>query len=213
MKILVVCAHMDDEMFGFGGSLFKLSINNEVRVITLCHGRINDDGQNERTSTYFDIMSELGVSCDVHPYFDLSLDKIDFVELNSLIGNEVKFFRPDIVFSNSDSDIHRDHVIVADATKVACRPMSGCSVKELYQFAVPASSQWGFNQDNYNVCFDITNYIDQKLEWCGRYNTEIKNDDTHPNSLNGIRTFNGYVGNIFGFKYGELCKLVYKRSL
>ena len=211
MKILVVCAHMDDEMFGFGGSIFKFSREHEVKVLTLCHGRYESDDQKDRISTYFKIMFELGIDCDICSYFDLSLDKQDFIEITDIIDKEIKEYKPDVVFSNSETDIHQDHVIIANSTKVVCRPMNNSSVKELYQFAVPASSQWGFNVSDYNVCIDITDYIDQKLEWCSWYKTEIKSDDTHPCSINGIRNFNGHVGNTFGYKYGELCRLVYKR--
>lgn len=210
MKILVVCAHLDDEMFGFGGSLFKLSLNNEVRVLTMCKGR-NENDMHSREKTHDFIMNQLGVEYQTLDYIDLSLPEITQPVISDHISDTINEFRPDIVFSTSENDIHRDHVVVAHATKVVCRPMSSTPVKELYQFSVPASSQWNFSPVVYNTGIDITEFIDQKLTWCELYTTEIKQDPTHPNSIEGIKTFNKYIGNIFGFEYGESCQLIYKK--
>ena len=209
MKILVVCAHLDDETFGLGGTLFKLSRNNDIQMITLCCGRKETDSV-PREHHFNNIITKLGIISEVYGYPDLSLDLVNFQDIVSVIQSKVDKFKPDVVYSSCEDDLHRDHQVVAEATKLACRPLNDCSVKELYQFIVPGTSYWNFNHTNYNVAYDITSYFDQKKLWCSGYLTEIK-DGISPNSIDGIETFNKHVGNMFGFKYAELCKLVYKR--
>lgn len=50
----------------------------------------------------------------------------------------------------------------------ATRPMKGISVKELYTYKVPSSTEWAFNQlekiFHPNVYIDISNTIDTKLK-------------------------------------------------
>lgn len=210
MKKLVVCAHLDDEMFGLGGSIIRWrKYNDDVRIIVMCHGRTVDDGA-PRKETFKHIMSELSVDYEIYSFDDLTLDS-HFSEVVAVIQKEVDTYQPTQVYSTSETDLHRDHQIVGEATKLACRPMSGCSVRELFQFYIPGASDWSFNETLYNVAHDISEEITTKLTFCGMYTTEIKDNDTHPGSIDGIESINKTQGNRFGLKFAELMRLVYKR--
>ena len=213
MRTLVIATHLDDESFGIGGTLIKMTQTpgHVTRVICLCTGRLSNDGIS-RKKAFEENMQVLGCDYKIYDYQDLTLDQVKYTELVKLIQDEVDTFKPTRVFTNSEMDLHRDHKVIAEATKLACRPMKKCSVVELYQFQIPGSSQWAFDNHHFNVAFDITDFIDQKLEMCSRYITEVKESDSYsPCSLEGIRSYSLTNGSTFGFQYAELARLVYKK--
>lgn len=214
MKTLVICAHLDDESFGLGGKIIEMTNNGpeDVRVITLCRGRSSIDGE-KRLHAFTSIMEELKCQFKVHDYKDLTLDSANFIDLVAVIQHEIDSFRPQRVFSTSENDLHRDHRVIAEATKLACRPLGKCSVKELYQFKIPGASDWSFSPSCFNVAFDISPFIEKKIEFCSRYKSEIKQDGfPGPGTLEGLKLACKADGHLYGLHFAELCRLVYKRD-
>jgi len=211
---LVICAHLDDESFGLGGMLLNMTESNpmDTKVISLCNGR-DPENKIAREAAFTSIMSDLGCLYKIHKYDDLTLDKENYLNLVKIIQDEVDTFRPARVFTTSEHDIHRDHQIMAEATKLACRPLKKCSVKSLYQFKIPGPSNWDFNNSNFNVAFDISKYMSKKLEFCSRYESEVKAKDSYgPCSIKGIESCNHTDGMIFGYAFAELARLIYQRD-
>jgi len=205
MKTLIVVAHLDDAEIGMGGALALLK--GEIKVVVLCKGRAKAD-RVAREKAFTKNMLSLGFSYKIYEAEDLTLEDF-FNGVTYTIQNEVDSFRPDIVYTNSDTDMHRDHKTVAESVKLVCRPRKECSVKELYSFPVTGSNEWNFTPRLFNVCVDITETIEKKLEMCSEYSTEIKSGGI--GSLDGIREYHKHIGNIFGYQYAEEFSLVFKR--
>ena len=107
-----------------------------TRVISLCHGRESLDGE-KRKAAFTSIIKDLNCQHHCYSYDDLTLDRQNYLDVVGIIQREIDSFKPQRVFSTSEYDLHRDHQIVAEASKVACRPLQSCSVRELYQFKIP----------------------------------------------------------------------------
>lgn len=211
MRRLIICAHLDDETFGLGGSLLKWSKSNDddIRVIVMCKGRTEKDSV-PRLETFSNAMTAYYADHKVYDFNDLGLTD-NLREVTLTIEEEIRTFRPDVVYSTSEGDLHRDHQIVGEATKLACRPTIDCSVKELYQYYIPCASEWNFEAQNFNVAEDITVELEAKLILCETYSTEIKPSNTSPASVDGIKSVNRFFGTKFGYGYAETMKLIYKR--
>ncbi len=206
----MVGAHLDDIEFGLGGSLARYSTVNTIRAIVLCNGRSAEDSTH-RKKAFVENMLELKIPHQIFEIPDLTLHN-NFREVVSILQEEVNTYMPDVVFGPCESDLHRDHQVVGESLRLTCRPIRKCSVREFYQYKIPGSSDWSFIEHHFNVGFDISKYIETKVKLCRRYIGEIKEDDTHPCSLSGIKITNESDGKIFGFNYCEVARLIFKRD-
>ncbi len=211
MRRLIICAHLDDEAYGLGGSLTKWSEQgDEIKVIVLCHGRGTDDIQ-PRLKTFKDNMQRINVECTVFKYFDLTLEKEDLTTIVNDIQLQLIYFQPEAVYCTSEDDLHQDHQIVSKATRIACRPTSEFSVKQLYEYYIPASSDWNFQSTQWNVFSDISNYSDSKHAMISDYKTEAKENVNHPGNPYSCLEINRADGIKVGYTYAEKMKLIYER--
>ena len=204
MRTLIIGAHLDDETFGLGGTLIKMCRENpdDVKILTFCKGR-DERNYEEREDALFEIVTGLGCSATICDYYDLTLENESLSGLADTISDHIRRFKPERVICNSIDDIHQDHVVVSKATRIACRPFNQSTVKSLYEFKIPGSSEGEFN-----IAVDISDVIADKLALCELYTTEIK-DGIHPCSVNGIVGINYADGVRFGVSAAELLKVVW----
>ena len=212
-KCLIVSAHLDDFELGMGGTATILSTNNyEIYLIVLCKGDRpgNEAVQNVRREACIRNCDELGIKPILYDYSDTRLDLVGQTELCNIITNHVRAIQPTIVYTHCSDDIHRDHQIISETCRVACRMRSDCTVRSLFEFPIPGSTDWGFGTNRFNVYKDISSVYNQKKKIISRYATEIK-DSPDPLSLEMIESRDKYHGSICGVKYAEAFKLVYMR--
>lgn len=197
MKVLVIAAHPDDEVYGMGGTIAKLADEgNEVHVLIVTDGSTTQYKNNVKLNEII-IKKKQEVKCanevlgvaKVHfgELPDMKLDQVAHVEINGVIENVVRKIRPDIVYTHFYGDVNLDHQNVYKSTLVAVRPVPGQSVKELYCYRVPSSTEWSPQMADSsifmpNVFVDISNYSPKKYEAIKLYETEIR-DYPHPRSI------------------------------
>jgi len=145
MKIVFILAHPDDESFGPGGTIAKLSQDNEVHVFSLCNGARpgNEQVSTQRVQSFYSACNLLGAKGTIHNVPDLTLTYPTAVNRIEVI---VKQSNPDVVYTHNLSDVNMDHRVVAEACIVACRPKPSSTVKKLYFTEVPASTGWAFSK-------------------------------------------------------------------
>lgn len=205
MKILIIVAHPDDMELGMGGTALKLSRNNSIALCVLCKGNrpVQKQVEISRTKALQKNINLIGIQEFIHlNYSDVTLDTVPFLEISSALTNLVVEAKPDIVFTHYDKDIHTDHRIVSLATRIACRPRPNCTIKELYEFPIPGSTEWGFTEVRYNTFFNITDHARQKYKLIKNYKTEVRYEND-PMSIEAIMSRDEYYGSLIGVKKAE----------
>lgn len=226
MKILVIAAHPDDEVYGMGGTIAKLSTNGcEVHVLIVTDGSttqyknsknlmeiIND--KREETQIANNILGVRKIHFGELP--DMKLDNTAHIEVNSVIEKTIREVKPEIVYTHFYGDVNLDHQCVYKSTLVAVRPIPGQLVKELYCYRVPSSTEWSpqipLSIFSPNVFVDISDYDYKKYEAIKAYKTEIR-DFPHPRSVEYVKRCDCATGLKCGINSAEEFMLLRKISL
>jgi len=214
-KILVICAHPDDETLGLGGTL---SLNAEkghvCNVIFFTDGQFGRNttkkGIEERKSNAKKACRTLGIDkVEFLNYKDQTLDAIPIVELSCKIENYIKKWKPEIIFTHFEGDINQDHRRLFEATMIATRPTPKSKIKQIICYETPSSTDWGFSQFNPNYFVDITSSINKKISAIKKYGNEIKKFP-HPRSIKAIKNRATYWGSSVGLSYAEPFHIIRK---
>ena len=205
MKTLIVAAHPDDEVLGCGGSVLKMIPKQEIYSLVLSKG-----GRDQPITT--DKVAEF-MGFTKHWQLDFPDNKFDTVPLLDItqkieeIKNEIK---PNVIFTHFEYDLNIDHKLTYQAVMTATRPMAYESVREVYSFEIPSSTEWKFpNVFAPNVFIDISDTIEKKIEAFSMYETEVR-EFPHPRSAEAMRVIAKRWGILSGLKCAEAFILVRK---
>lgn len=209
-KILVTCAHPDDESLGMGGSLLLHSKNkDEIFVLVFTDGELSRGSSQKnvkkRQEQALNAFSILGIKkSHFLNYEDQKLDIISTVQLAQDIEKIISKWNPDTVYTHYYGDLNQDHKKVFEATAIATRPTPNSKIRDLICFETPSSTEWNVskNKFNPNLFTDIESVIDKKLKAISCYKKEI-NPSPHPRSLDSIKNRSKYWGSNVGLKYAE----------
>lgn len=215
-RVLVLCAHPDDEVLGMGGTIaLHARRGDEVRIVCVTDGSStqypDDAATRERKNDEARHAAEvLGVSDYVHLDFpDMRLDTIPHVELNRVVEEHVRDLRPAVVYV-THPDVNRDHRALFDSVAVAARPTPGQSVRRLLTFAPTSSTEWTPPALNWFVptwFVDVTETFEQKLEAFACFETE-RREYPHPRNERALRAYAQFYGATVGCEYAEPFVLV-----
>ena len=218
-NVLVIVAHADDETLGCGGTIQKLKkLGCQVYVMIFTDGvssrkkKISKEINNR--SNQIKKVSKL-LNFKIFKQYNLpdnELDKISNLELVKKIEAAIIKINPEIILTHSNKDLNIDHQKISNATITACRPLPKSKIKQLLFFEIPSSTEWNFNSNkinfNPNKFYDITDFIDKKLDAIKIYKSEIR-QYPHPRSLDGIKTLSKFRGQCIGVNYAEAFEVGY----
>lgn len=200
MKVLVVAAHPDDEVYGMGGTIAKIAARgDEVHVLIVTDGCTAQyagrpdlpDIIEKKHAEALEANRILGVK-QVHfgAFPDMRLDAVPHVEVNRLIEETVDAVQPEAVYTHFYGDVNLDHQMAYRSTLVAVRPVPGQRVRELYCYRVPSSTEWspqlGHTAFLPNVMAEISGFEDAKERALLAYQTEAR-AYPHPRSPRYVR--------------------------
>ena len=215
-RVLVLAAHPDDEVLGMGGTIaVHAERGDEVRIVCVTDGSSTqypgDTALRERKNDEaFRAARELGVEDYVHLDLpDMRLDTIPHVEVNRVVEEHVRDFRPELVYT-PHPDVNRDHGALFDSVSVATRPIPGQPVRRLLTYAPTSSTEWtpaGRNWFVPNWYVDVTATIERKLAAFACYETE-RREYPHPRSDRALRAHAEFYGATVGCEYAEPFVLV-----
>jgi LmbE family N-acetylglucosaminyl deacetylase len=218
--ILVVAAHPDDEVLGCGGTIAKLSAENDTYTLILGEGvtsRKKSVGKQdaELKSLKKDIISAnkiLGTKkVFIKDLPDNKFDTVPLLDIIKIIETLMSVLKPEYVFTHHYGDLNIDHRIVYDAVLTACRPVEQCPVKKLVSFEVPSSTEWNshslINGFHPTIFENIDKTLDQKISAMSAYQNEIRSNP-HPRSLEKIRALAQVRGAAAGMNFAEAFMLV-----
>jgi len=147
----------------------------------------------------------------IYDYPDNRFDTVALIDIIKTIEKVKEEVKPDIIYTHHYGDLNIDHRITFDAVMTAARPVQGESVKEIYSFEIPSSTEWYFSSTkNYfmpNVFMDISETIEKKLQALKEYKSEVR-QFPHPRSPEAIKSIAKKWGSNSGLKYAEAFCLV-----
>jgi len=189
-NILVVAAHPDDEVLGCGGTIVKhINQGDEIHVLILAEGVTSRDTKRYRSNNKEEL-SKLGIaahkahkilgtsSLKLLDYADNRMDSVDLLDIVKTVENEVKEKKPNIVYTHHHGDLNIDHRITHQAVLTACRPDPKQSVKKIYCFEVPSSTECQSPSVGTvfipNIFVDISDTLALKLDALRAYESEMR---------------------------------------
>lgn len=222
MSILVIAAHPDDEVLGCGGTVGRLAKEGEdVFVAILGEGITSRYAQREQADK--GLVKELRQRCRrvaellgvrdlfLHDLPDNRFDTVSLLEVVKIIEELIERLQPVAIYTHHSGDLNIDHSIAFRATLTAARPIPGCSVRDIYAFEIPSSTEWAFGefersfQPNHFV--DIGQMLDLKIEAMEIYETEARSFP-HPRSPESIKASAIRWGGAIGVEAAEAFYIV-----
>jgi|MDSZ01.3.fsa_nt_gb LmbE family N-acetylglucosaminyl deacetylase len=217
-RILFIGAHPDDVELGCGGTISKFSdLGYNISVLIIAEGtsgRFDEkDKDTKKVATHIQNRKQnctnslkiLGVNnikfCDL-PCGNLNI--VPLLKINKLIEDEIRSFKPEIIFTHSSVDTNKDHRIVFESTKIATRPSAFSFVKKVFSYEVLSSTECSFLEVFSPKHFIVLSkeHLERKNKALACYNTEIK-EFPHPRSLKGVEVLAKFRGMQINKEYAE----------
>ncbi len=216
MNILVIAAHMDDEVLGAGGVIRRhIQAGDHVTVCVVCkraydHAFPSPLVEREKRATRA-AAKVLGYR-DLR-FLDLRDELLDERLLDVIVPLErcVAEVRPSVVYTHHRGDSNQDHRAVFQAAWVACRPIALHRVRRFLCFEVPSSTDmaapFAENAFQPNFFVDITGELKTKQAAARCYANEMRSFP-HPRSIKGLDVLAQKRGMESGFNAAESFVLV-----
>lgn len=222
---LLVVAHPDDEVLGFGATGAKLVMAGEhVQPVILCG---NVDARAKRpndTELHADMLAankHLGFETPVLGSMpNIRMNTIAHIEIVQFVEEQIRRFSPKRIVTHHPCDVNDDHVHTARACAAAIRlfqrqpgvlPLQSFSYMEVgssTDWAMPGQSE--LFQPNSFV--EIEQTINLKLEALAMYRGVMR-PYPHPRSEEAQRGLAAYRGGQSGLNLAEAFQTVFRRSL
>jgi N-acetylglucosamine malate deacetylase 1 len=197
MTVLVVAAHPDDEALGCGGTIRRLTdAGQTVHLLFVCDGvgsRAGGHAREELAQRQAAAREAAAILGTTEPRFlafpDNSLDSVPLLDVVKAIESVVAELKPEALYTHHAGDLNIDHALVARAVLTACRPLPGVTVRQIYSFEVPSSTEW--NAPAPHKAFAASRFVniaatlEAKLKACDAYHAEMR-PFPHPRSREAI---------------------------
>ena len=215
-NILVIAAHPDDEILGVAGTIRRLTNEGACcRAVIVAEG-LTSRAMNRSEADFTELkelQSDAQESAKVVGYQSIDfcelpdnrLDGMELLDIIKVICRYIEKYKPDIVFTHHHGDLNIDHKIVCEAVLTACRPVNEYSVKSIYAFETPSSTEWNYTyEDSFrpNMYFDVSDTINVKVDAMKCYRSECASSP-HPRSAKALMALAEYRGSNVGVRYAE----------
>ena len=226
MDILVVAAHPDDEVLGCGGTVARLS-NEGHTVYSAILGEGSTSRFRQGTQGKRAALNKLRKSCEkaarilgirkVFPYQlpDNRFDTVPMLDVIRIVEDLLLKLKPSMVYTHHSGDLNIDHAITSRAVLTAARPLKECTVRELYAFEIPSSTEWSFGSHQPlfmpNTFMDIRQTLATKIQAMGAYESEVR-EFPHPRSPEALKATAEKWGATSGLCAAEAFCLVWSRK-
>ena len=218
MKILVIAPHPDDELLGVGGTLLKKKDEgNEIGWLIMSKMYEKFGWDRNKIITRKDEIKNvrMGLGISENNLFELDfpttkLDEYPVSEIVTEVSKIFKEFKPEILFIPHYGDIHSDHRVTFDIVSSCTKWFRHKTIKYIYCYETISETDYNLNPTKHfapNYFVDISNYINQKIDLCSIYHSEISSAP-FPRSFDVIKALSIYRGSQSGFKFAEAFTLL-----
>ncbi len=220
-KILVICAHPDDEVLGCGGTLLKhKSKKDQINLLYVFEGssarnKINNLQTNLNLKKRKKSALKVGKFLKVRSINFLSNENLNSnseikLKITNQINQHIEKIKPTIIYTHSSKDLNVDHRTCLESVLIATRTTKTNYLKKILSFEIPSSTEWSFNlfgnfSGNYFV--DIEKFINEKLKLINFYKYELKKFP-YPRSKENILSQSRFIGSFVGFKNAERFEVI-----
>ena len=211
MDILVIAAHPDDEVLGMGGTIKKLSKqNNKIHLCVVSEGASAQYSDKKMIKVRRDACIKSGKILGISDFTfldfqDMRLDTIPHLEINKELEKLTKKHRPKIVYTTPSNDLNKDHQKVFESTLVITRPHN-TSVKEILSYEIPSITKFSLQPTVYE---NIQKEFPTKIRAFKQYKSEIMKFP-HTRSIEAIETLSKLRGMESGLIRAEAFHLIKK---
>lgn len=222
---LVIVAHPDDEVLGFGGTgARQVKLGEKVQPVMLCG---NVEARSKRPSEK-DLMIDINKANEIlgfekpvlGSFPNLELNTVPHIDLVKFIEEQIVIFKPDRIFTHHPYDLNDDHKKVSNACMAASRLFQRREdlkkLQSLYFMEILSSTDWTFPIAGQtflpNVFIDISSTIEKKISSLKCYRNVMR-DAPHPRSEEVLRGHASYRGSQSGFLSAESFQQVYRCNL
>lgn len=222
MNVLIVAAHPDDEVLGCGGTMARYAAEgNDIHILILGEGvtsRYKNPADapseelaqlHEQAQTVGSFLGAKSVAMGGFP--DNRFDTVALLDIVKMIEDKIAEIKPSIVCTQHGGDLNIDHEYTFRAVMTATRPLEGSSVKRVYAYEVPSSTEWSFQKFaptfKPNSFVDINTTLEKKVEAMAMYENETRTFP-HPRSPEALRAHAHYWGSVAGLKAAEAFELI-----
>ncbi len=215
-NILVIAAHPDDEAIGCAGTIYKHTQNgDEVHLMFMTNGEgargFSKQRIAKRRKNALRIKELLNIkSVKFLKFPDNEMDTVSKLKIIKQIEKDITKLAPYRVYTHSHGDLNVDHKLCFEATITACRPQPGMSVKEIFSFEIPSSTDWSASKDhrfNPNFYVDISRYTKIKIKALEIYKDEMR-EEPHTRSIKNIERLMHLRGNTVGYNAAEAFEVI-----
>lgn len=215
-NVLVVSAHPDDETYGAGGTIAKLTskgVNIELVIYTKAFPPEWDEAEIEtRKNEALAAAKVLGIK-KVHflGYLTTKLDVIPLRDLINDLNSIVKARKIDTLFLPFAGDMHQDHRRLFEVGASVAKPTPDQILKRILTYETLSSTEFGYPFfekpfiPNYYV--DIRNQLDDKITAVSCYKLELR-EYPHPRSIEGVKIKAKARGMEVGLEAAEAFKIL-----
>lgn len=218
MTTLIIAAHPDDEILGCGATIAKQThAGEDAYLLILGEGVKSREGwtQEEYDSLHNCIEkanNKIGIPLENITVLDFPDNRFDIISLLDLVKAISKIknrVQPETVFTHSPYCLNIDHQRTYEAVVTATRPMENETVRRIYGFEIPSSTEWRFHPNRFTptVFIDVKETIRTKIEALNEYKSEMR-EYPHPRSLYGIYENAQQWGKKVGLPFVEAFELV-----
>lgn len=211
-SVLVVAAHPDDEALGCGGTVARhAEAGDRVEVVFFTDGVSSRPGSTDsdrgcRVRAMEHARLILGITrVRVLGYPDNRLDSVQLLDIVQALEAVIAEVKPAVVYTHHSGDLNVDHRVTHQAVMTACRPFPDSSIREIYSFEVPSSTDWAGPCSvpfipNYFV--EIASFLPQKIRSLEAYRDELR-VAPHSRSLDHVKALSRHRGNSVGVAAAE----------
>lgn len=222
---LVVVAHPDDEILGFGATGAICVDGGEiVQPIILCGNASSRTQRPSDEELYKDMVAannELGFEVPILGSFpNIRMNTVDHIEIVQFIENQIALFKPRRIFTHHPADLNDDHRQVSKACLAAARLSQRRDdippIEALYFMEILSSTDWSFPgvADPFlpSTFVEIESSIKKKITALNHYRNVMR-PFPHPRSEEVVKGLAAYRGGQSGLCYAEAFQLVFSQGL